>query len=59
MSKKEMFELNRKYKKRFAILLSVAICLYILSVIPFIVFESTTLMIVTFFVIAGKGKISN
>lgn len=49
MSEQEMFELNRKYKKRFAILLSVAICLYILSVIPFIVFESTTLMIVTFF----------
>lgn len=50
MSEQEMFELNRKYKKRFAILLSVAICLYILSVIPFIVFESTTLMIVTFFI---------
>lgn len=49
LSEQEMFELNRKYKKRFAILLSVAICLYILSVIPFIVFESTTLMIVTFF----------
>lgn len=50
MSEQEMFELNRKYKKRFAILLSAAICLYILSVIPFIVFESTTLMIVTFFI---------
>ncbi len=55
MSEQEMFELNRKYKKRFAILLSVAICLYILSVIPFIVFESTTLMIVTFFIMIAAA----
>ena len=55
MSEQEMFELNRKYKTRFAILLSVAICLYILSVIPFIVFESTTLMIVTFFIMIAAA----
>lgn len=55
MSEQEMFELNRKYKKRFAILLSVAICLYILSVIPFIVFESTTLMIVTLFIMIAAA----
>lgn len=55
MSEQEMFELNRKYKKRFAILLSVAICLYILSVIPFIVFESTALMIVTFFIMIAAA----
>ena len=55
MSEQEMFELNRKYKRRFAILLSVAICLYILSVIPFIVFESTTLMIVTFFIMIAAA----
>ena len=50
LSKKEMFEIRRKYKKRFALLLSSAICIYILSVIPFMVLKSSTLMIVTFFI---------
>ena len=55
MSDKEKFEIRHRYKKRFAILLSCAICLYILSVIPFIVLKSSTLMIVTFFVMIATA----
>ncbi len=55
ISEKEMFEIRRKYKKRFALLLSLAICIYILSVIPFMVFKSTTLMIVAFFIMIAAA----
>lgn len=40
-----------KYRLRFAVLTAVAVCLYIMSVIPFFIFESSSLMLSMFFVI--------
>lgn len=42
--------LKVKYKKKFATLLSVAVCLYIMSVIPFILLKGSKVSIIAFFV---------
>lgn len=47
----EYIEKYNKYRTRFAILTAIAVCLYILSVIPFFIFDSSALMLSSFFVI--------
>ena len=49
-SEAEKFKIRHKYKIRFAVLLSIGICLYILSVTPFVVLKNEKLSIVLFFV---------
>ncbi len=44
-------ELMNKYRKRSAMLIAVAVCMYILSVIPFFLFDNSKLMMSIFFVI--------
>ena len=48
---KEYLEKYNKYKVRFAVLTAVAVCLYILSVVPFFIFEKSGLMLSAFFII--------
>lgn len=48
---KEYREKYNKYKVRFAVLTAIAVCLYILSVVPFFVFDNSGLMLSAFFVI--------
>lgn len=50
-SEAEKFKIRHKYKIRFAVLLSIGICLYILSVTPFVVLKNEKLSIVLFFVV--------
>ena len=49
-SEAEKFKIRHKYKIRFAVRLSIGICLYILSVTPFVVLKNEKLSIVLFFV---------
>lgn len=49
-SEAEKFKIRHKYKIGFAVLLSIGICLYILSVTPFVVLKNEKLSIVLFFV---------
>lgn len=55
MSDKEMFEIRHKYKKRFAILLSLAVAVYILSVVPLILLKSEISAIVIFFIMIAAA----
>lgn len=50
LNDEEKFKIRHKYKIRFAVLLSIGICLYILSVIPFMVFKNGKLSVALFFV---------
>lgn len=44
-------ELINKYRKRSALLTAIAVCLYILSVIPFFIFDNSKIMLSAFFII--------
>lgn len=47
---KEYIEKYNKYKIRVAVLTAIAVCLYILSVVPFFIFENSALMLSAFFI---------
>ncbi len=47
---KEYIEKYNKYKVRFAVLTAIAVCLYILSVVPFFLFDNSAFMLSGFFI---------